>query len=383
MKKYTAEEKAQLLANLDLEVSHRARQFEEFLADALETFRVHQEGLVARVPRLVRGLTLREFARHGGDVQAALQAAQRARLGGAAEAIDRTTRKRKWIESQEEPGEGKAAKAARTTASPKKKVGFPNAAGAGQNARIPKTPSTSKTTQRVPPTAPSPSPHKQPTKPVPFAFGRTTPRPASPTKIPFNSPSKPSRPATRPPSTTHFNPTIPAASSSSFPRWPKKDEAMVSVNGSPLANPLKFGFDLSGWLTKVVDTGKDDDAPKGHHPNSIIVRTASQDRPASQASHGTHSRANSAASTRQNHNFVPARGRQGASSSQSPAPDGPLLPAAVVAVPTLDGHVLQFDPFLTSPDQIDAIPDISDDAKQQAKGDMRRLVAQAMERWKI
>ena len=33
---------------------------------------------------------------------------------------------------------------------------------------------------------------------------------------------------------------------------------MLSVNGSPLANPLKFGLDLDGWRSKVADTVKTD-----------------------------------------------------------------------------------------------------------------------------
>lgn len=82
-------------------VAHRVRQFESWLADALENFRIHQEGLVSRVPRLVRGITLRDFAKYNGDVQACLKGLQRERLGGEAEAIDKTTRKRKWVESQE------------------------------------------------------------------------------------------------------------------------------------------------------------------------------------------------------------------------------------------------------------------------------------------
>lgn len=170
---------------------------------------------------------------------------------------------------------------------------------------------------------------------------------------------------------------------------------MVSLNGSPLANPLRFGLDLSGWLSKVVEAGADGDEQKERQrSNSIIVRTANLDRPASQASTAqstSHSRPNSATSIRPNHSFVPARGgqppqSQSHSSSPPPSPKTPLMPlalAAVVAVPTADGHLLEFDPFQTSPDEIDALQDISDSAKQQAKGDMRRLVAQAMERWKI
>lgn len=82
-------------------MSHRAHQFEEWLADALENFRMHQEALISRVPRLVRDITLREFAKYNGDIQACLKGVQRERLGGEAEAIDKNTRKRKWVESQE------------------------------------------------------------------------------------------------------------------------------------------------------------------------------------------------------------------------------------------------------------------------------------------
>ena len=62
---------------------------------------MHQEGLISRVPRLVREVTLREFAAYNGDIQACLKGLQKQKLGGEAEAIDKTTRKRKWVESQE------------------------------------------------------------------------------------------------------------------------------------------------------------------------------------------------------------------------------------------------------------------------------------------
>ncbi len=44
---------------------------------------------------------MREFAKYNGDIRACLRALNRERLGGEAEAIDKTTRKRKWVESQE------------------------------------------------------------------------------------------------------------------------------------------------------------------------------------------------------------------------------------------------------------------------------------------
>lgn len=82
-------------------VSHRVRKFQDLLADTLENFRLQKEGLILRIPRLVRDVTLREFAKYNGDVQACLQGLQRERLGGDVERIDKSTRKRKWVESQE------------------------------------------------------------------------------------------------------------------------------------------------------------------------------------------------------------------------------------------------------------------------------------------
>ncbi|KIP10248.1 hypothetical protein PHLGIDRAFT_11472 [Phlebiopsis gigantea 11061_1 CR5-6] len=435
MKKYTAEEKAQLLANLDLEVSHRARQFEEWLADALENFRMHQEALISRVPRLVRDITLREFAKYNGDIQACLKGVQREKLGGEAEAIDKNTRKRKWVESQEV--EGKAGDTSGTEPPKAAKTGeCPQIASIHPSSTSPfiSTYNDRDSQEKSGPLdyvgywsaratpyhedtrdSPSPGPHKPLAKPVPFP--RPGSRPASPSKIPSTtSPSKPSRPTNgRIPSAAHFNPHIPASSSSSYPRWPRKDEHMLSVNGSPLANPLRLGLDLSGWLSKVVETGfREDSNTSGHNrPNSIIVRTASSSesttgapshqRTTSQAGIAgpsqstTHSRTNSASNLngRINHAFVPTR--SGTTSQPASQPTQPSTPspstspriaslplhlAALVAVPTADGHLLEFDPFQTSPGEIDAL-DISDNAKQQAKDDMRKLVAHAMDRWKI
>jgi hypothetical protein len=81
-------------------VEHRVRQLEEWLADALKNFRLHQEGLIARIPKLVRGVTMGEFAdTYNGDIQACL----RGLVGGAPPnlEIDRETRKRKWEEASE------------------------------------------------------------------------------------------------------------------------------------------------------------------------------------------------------------------------------------------------------------------------------------------
>lgn len=57
--------------------------------------------------------------------------------------------------------------------------------------------------------------------------------------------------------------------------------------------------------------------------------------------------------------------------------------SAVIRVPTKDGHILEFDPLLTSPSKLDSIEGITDSAKKQAKEDMFRLVQSALTKWKI
>lgn len=120
----TAEEKKQLLANLDLEgelvqpvvvpasahkahpytVRHRARQFEETLAQVLDNFKNHHEGQVLRVPKLVRGITMAEFAdKYNGDINACLRGLQRERQGGEP-TLDPESKKRKWKDTDEAPG---------------------------------------------------------------------------------------------------------------------------------------------------------------------------------------------------------------------------------------------------------------------------------------
>lgn len=112
-RKYTDEEKKQLLANLDLEgmsmtcltilyfhsrqVRDRIRQFEAYLAHSLEAFKLRHENEVTRIPRAIRTLTVAEFAdKYDGDVNKALQAITKARMEASGEpaGIDGSTRKR-------------------------------------------------------------------------------------------------------------------------------------------------------------------------------------------------------------------------------------------------------------------------------------------------
>ncbi|CCL99257.1 uncharacterized protein FIBRA_01272 [Fibroporia radiculosa] len=430
-RRYSAEEKQQLLANLDLEVEHRTRQLEEWLADTLQNFLLHQEGQISRIPRIVRDITLREFAKYDGNVQECVKGLRRELLGTEDTAIDPSTRKRKWVASQdtEDKADAKASgnavagsskdaessrgvKSARTmTATPKKKAGPSTGPGTAQRARfqMPKTPNTIRTAQRVP-SMTSPSPHKIGlTKPS--LFPRHPTYLASPSKLPSSSKPPnahpPSRPV-RPPSSSTFNPMLPP----SQPRWPRRDESMLSINGSPLANPYQLG--LNGYLQTVAEgdpLGRADSDSSEHElprptlqkKNSIIVRSSSlssQSNP--RALNGLHSRTNSQSSvfaqshtSRAEHSSNSHTNANGAGSSRTNNPPDDAIPpegaqenpflslSALVSVPTKDGHVLEFDPLRTSPEELDALEGISDGAKKQAKEDMARLIQAAVERWKI
>lgn len=336
---------------------------------------------------------MREFAKYNGDVLECLKGLQREKLGGDVSVIDKFTRKRKWIEAQEAEAKAsgdmndaessKATKTARIMATPKK-AGPSHIPGTAGKSRL-KTPGAARTIQRIPSRAPSPSPHKPPAnKPVPFP--RIESRPPSPVKP--SSPAKPTQTRTamtRVPSSSSFNPSMPAG----HPRWPRKDENMLSVNGSPLANPYQLGLGFPSWMTNSQE-GNTNDGTKGHkRTNSIIVRTASNN--------GLHSRSNSQSSIAPpsqpsqpgTNGFVPVR-KHSATSSQpdhqpSEGSDSAALPgpAALVSVLTKDGHILEFDPFHTSPEEIDGLEGISDSAKKQAKEDISRMVMQAVERWKL
>ena len=105
-------------------MAHKTRQFEEWLADALENFRRHQEGLILRIPRIVRNVTLKEFAKYNGDIQECVKGLKRELLGAEDNIIDPSTRKRKWIESQETDGDKSDSKLATQESSRAIKTGM-------------------------------------------------------------------------------------------------------------------------------------------------------------------------------------------------------------------------------------------------------------------
>ena len=295
----------------------------------------------------------------------------------------------------------------------------------------------------------SPSPYK-PKPPFNSNFTSTAhqPRPPSRPALPAKHPTGQQGSTTqhRVPSSSTFNPSLPPKTpvypdggQDGVPpptlRLPRKDENMLSVNGSPLANPYEFGM---GWFRgmAMADVASDDE--DGHDDNgsteanglgeprtlkrsksNIIIRRdpsvafppslnglhsrgdsqASLYTCPSQPASSTHTKGNSQSKQYSqpqppsSHTLYPSSIPK---SHSQPNPDLSRLnthltprPAhsrsfsALVAIPTKDGHLLEFDPLQTSPSTLDALEGITDSAKKQARAEMGRLVQAAVDKWKI
>lgn len=169
---------------------------------------------------------------------------------------------------------------------------------------------------------------------------------------------------------------------------------MLSINGSPLTNPYELGLE---WLVEG-DTEEEGERERGtgaggaggadvparmtlrrtasniiirHDPSSFVVASARNNN--SQAAERPRSNSNSQSQTQPQL----VRSRSVASNHAG----GHM--AARVAFPTRDGHLLEFDPLLTSPGALDKLEGITDSAKKQAKEDMSKLVHAAVAKWTV
>jgi len=169
---------------------------------------------------------------------------------------------------------------------------------------------------------------------------------------------------------------------------------MLSVNGSPLANPYELGLNwLAGSIAseeQVEETERGLGRARGQtktksQTNSIVVRrdlsfASSSTSSSNSQSGGLHSRNNSQSGT------LPTQLTHSRSNLRTGHPAsqlGSLTVSARVAVPTKDGHMLEFDPLQTSPSALDKLEGITDSAKKQAKEDMAKLVQAAVAKWNI
>jgi len=261
----------------------------------------------------------------------------------------------------------------------------------------------------------NPRPTSRPTSPLKHQTSNSNiAAPAQSSRIP-SSAFNPALPSKTPAYPTHTNQT------NATMRLPRKDENMLSINGSPLANPYEFGL---GWFKGVemaqMDTeGEESQEVPGHqHGNggsrtlkrsksSIIIRRdpsaalpptlngfhsrtdsqASFYTASSQATSSSHSRENSQINEQPQGPFGPFRfpstRPNNAEATPHPLPRHTRSFSALVAIPTKDGHLLEFDPLQTSPGALDALEGISDSAKKQAKAEMGRLIQATVDKWKI
>ena len=172
---------------------------------------------------------------------------------------------------------------------------------------------------------------------------------------------------------------------------------MLSINGSPLTNPYELGLE---WLVegdpeeegeggRGAGGGGGTDVPARmtlrrtasniiirHDPSSFGVASAKNTSNTLNNNQAVeHPRSNSNSQSQTQPQLV--RSRSFASNS------GGSHMAARVAFPTRDGHLLEFDPLLTSPGALDKLEGITDSAKKQAKEDMSKLVQAAVAKWTV
>ena len=151
---------------------------------------------------------------------------------------------------------------------------------------------------------------------------------------------------------------------------------MLSVNGSPLANPYELGLE---WLAEDGAEEKEGAAPSARPTlrrtaSNIVIRRDPSFAAASSNTPGNLNRS-------QSQNHQPHSRSNSRPGGMAPPNSGHM--AARVAVPTRDGHLLEFDPLLTSPGALDKLEGITDSAKKQAKEDMSRLVKAAVAKWNV
>ncbi|KZO96998.1 hypothetical protein CALVIDRAFT_597740 [Calocera viscosa TUFC12733] len=334
---YSYEEKQSILENLDIEVADKKRRFDDYLDRLLKSFLLRQESEVTRIPRSLRGMTIREFGeKYNGDIKYCMETMARERLGEEGlQELDASAKKRK---RQEYPHEQEM-----------------------ENTKPNKTP------RRVPPSAkkPAQTPSRTPARGL---FGRGARSPLAPRNGPdafrpafASTPLKPSASAplakstTRPPTARTFNPLLP--STPAFPRKVKRNESLMSVNGSPLENPYDYlGLDVesSGEL-EVPKSLKDQLHAAAGGPTKSGLPGGSK---------------RTSISLRREPSLLASTAAK-------------AKPTALLSVPTKDGHIIEFDPLITSPAELDELEGITDSARKKAREDMVKLVQQTLSKWTL
>ncbi|CAE6498277.1 unnamed protein product [Rhizoctonia solani] len=416
-RRFTEEEKAQLLENFDLEIADRVARMRTNVTDILERFLIRHENEVTRIPRALRSLNVGEFAdKYNGSISECMQKMAQARLESSQD-TDFTGGKRKWQGTQNTEAATASDKEGSRAPKAARKV-VPASSAVRRN--VPtglRTPSTNRTLHSTAnPTPSRPRLNATPLRKAP-ALSRTGTVPASPFRggpsgahtghnATARSVSQPAIPTTKPPTSATFAPTMPP-SAPAYPRRPRQGEQMLSVNGSPLANPLDPDYDATNDDQLELDGGKAVRLPKpklNHlskqgssirvRPNnsrsatSLAIRHPSASSTSTLVSYdipSTSSTLNSHSGSQQSAKQLPS-----APSTSQLQLDVPRTPSrirrtasALVILPTTSGEILELDPLVASPGAVDALEGISDSAKKMAKEEMVRFVTEAVAKWNV
>ncbi|KIY70270.1 hypothetical protein CYLTODRAFT_488200 [Cylindrobasidium torrendii FP15055 ss-10] len=381
--KRTEIEKDVVLFSFDQEVEAHRERIQSYAQNQVESFERRVRASLDLIIPDVRALTMREFGqKYRGIISDATIGTRRERLlaAGMSPFDTEIDRKRKRIPTSEQDSGGESARApknARIMALSPHKAGSSTGPGTAQRASLygmVRTPGKARV-----PSSPAPKPRP------PFNAGpsKVPARPSSPSKVSTSRvPSSSTFAPSLPPKTPAYPPKPSAVHMQNTLRMPKMNESMLSINGSPLANPFQFG---THW---AAINGE----PHHGHARTQSNITISRDPPpagsSSRTASQTMSRTSSDTSESQTQPDTPPQLR----SSSQPLPGHlyatpqPLTRSYSVTVPTKDGRFVEFDPFQTSPSQLDEMHDLSFSAKKQVRERMReemgRLVA-AGEKWKL
>ncbi|EIW73656.1 hypothetical protein TREMEDRAFT_59829 [Tremella mesenterica DSM 1558] len=199
-KTYGEAEKRSLLENFDLEVADKTRAFRSHLQATLSSFLIRQETEIFKIPRELRNMTLGELSTKWA--------------GGWASTTQRIAREKIEEAEREREREEAAQKAEREGAKRKRgTVGTPDA--------TPERKVKSRKDQGQVAGKRKPGKTKKPSAP-------STHSSQGPSSLPQDH---------------IFNPSLPPTPR--LPRLPKRNESLLSINGSPLANPISPSTSLS------------------------------------------------------------------------------------------------------------------------------------------
>ncbi|KAG8932559.1 hypothetical protein FRC02_000937 [Tulasnella sp. 418] len=241
-RQYSPKEKEAILANLDLEVDARRRKFETRLAEDLADFHARHKLLLANIPRVLLTMTVEEFgAKYDGSITKYMEEVTKARLaeGGMVDIVASARKRKHQSASDHESGPFKAPKSARKLGpqpSPTKSAApfaSPSATPTASRRFFIKNNATPKASQLIS------RPRHPTTSQSTISYGSSQPVTSS-----NLSPKKVINTGTRLPSASSFNPSLPSKAPSypPEPRALRDTDTLMSVNGSPVANPWASRF---------------------------------------------------------------------------------------------------------------------------------------------